>query len=59
MKTPDQLRTAASRYRWLAERVTDELALAALLKLADEYEKLAADGEATDRSEEVRFRSPA
>ncbi len=45
MKTPDELRAAASRYRQLARSVTDERAVDALLKLADEYEKLAADSE--------------
>ena len=59
MKTPEQLRAQASRYRLLAKHVTDELALAALLELADEYEKLATDSELTDRPESVRFRNPA
>ncbi len=45
MKTPDELRAAASRYRWLAQSVTDKQAIRALLELANEFEKRAIQGE--------------
>ena len=45
MKTPEELQAAASRYRMLAQSVTDKQAIKALLELADEFEKRAIQDE--------------
>lgn len=45
MKTPDDLRARAARYRQMALRYTDQPLINALKALADEYETLAMQAE--------------
>jgi hypothetical protein len=54
MKTPEELRAAATRYRQLARSVTDQFALDALLELADEYEKLAVQDGHIDKRIDIK-----